>query len=558
MGLLRADLIKLARHPLLRWLVLVLLALVLLRGWVLPPDPKLPWTGLWSIDLIAIALIMLAAVTVGLEFTEDTFRSMVSRGVPRGGLLLSKFVTLILAGGVLLVVIEGLATLLGVRSVLRWSELWRAWLGMWPYIAMIILLTVLARNGGLALVVGVLWLPLEKFTIMIMGSIADIPQMTSTSWRFFSHEGVMGKIYQWSLSYHSMNWTHLAEWQRAPTPMNTLLKAMPSSPAYSALVLAGYTLLGLGLSLLIVHRRDVTEVMEGKKGLFGFTKRRARSERSRARPQWDRLPALTGKGPIVVRLVRAHAFKTVRTSLIKIGLVVSLLLPLTLWGVARLLQDTGFEDLLFKPGPEGGAPLAITISLLLAGPLATVLGILAVSNELSLGTRRAELTRGVTRTQTIIAQSLALILTVGAMFAFLMAVVLVIGAALAGNWAFSSAALTVLVTALATGSYIGAAQIGGALFRSPLGAMLAGLLFLVADWFAILAPTLMVDDPGPLLDLGRYAVFANTFALANRGEIVGVGIQWPHLSPAAAFLLLLGYAVGSHALAALVANWRDA
>jgi ABC-type transport system involved in multi-copper enzyme maturation permease subunit len=180
MGLLRADLYKLARHALFRGLAMALLALVLLRGLVWPPDPSLPWAGLWSANLVAAAVIALTAVTVGMEFSEDTFRSLTSRGVPRWGLLLSKFVALVLAGGILLTGVEGLATLLGVRSELRWVELWRAWLSLWPYVGFIMLLTVLARNGGLALVVGVLWLALEQFAGLLMAPLvmlADVPQL---------------------------------------------------------------------------------------------------------------------------------------------------------------------------------------------------------------------------------------------------------------------------------------------------------------------------------------------------------------------------------------------
>jgi hypothetical protein len=164
----------------------------------------------------------------------------------------------------------------------------------------------------------------------------------------------------------------------------------------------------------------------------------------------------------------------------------------------------------------------------------------------------------VTRLQTIIAQSLALMLTIGVLLCLLMAVVLALGAEATGTWAIGSAGLAVVVAVLAAGAYIGAVQIGGALTCSPLGALLFGIGFLVADWFGILTPTLMLDDPGLLLELGRYAVFANTFALANRGQIVGVDFEWPHLGAPAAFLLLLAYTAGSHALAVLIARWRDA
>jgi ABC-type transport system involved in multi-copper enzyme maturation permease subunit len=520
MGLLRTELFKLARHALPRWLGLVLLALVLLRGLAWPPDPNLPWAGLWSFQLVAVVLIMLTAVFTGMEFSEDTFRSLVSRGVPRWWLLLSKFTALVLVGGVFLVALEGLATLLGIRPQLHWGDLARAWLSLWPYVALIMLLTVLARNGGLAMVVGVLWVALEYTVGALMSVLATFSELPG--WASFSPRGFLGDLFQWSLAFAGTNWTYLAEWQRAPVPTNVLLQAMPRLVLRSSLVLAVYALLGLGLSILVVYRRDMTEVVQGTMWRLGSAKRRARPVRGRARPRPDTLPMWTGKGPVLVRLVRADTFKTGRTSLVKIGAVVSLLFPLTLWLVARGLKATGFQDVLFSAGPEGGPPMAVSISLLLVGPLAAVVGILAVSNELTLGTRRAELARGVTRLQTIVGQSLALMLV------------------------------------LATGAYLGAAQAGGALTRSPLGAMVFGLGFLLADWLAILAPTLMIEEPGPLLELGRYAVFANTFGLASQGQIVGVGAEWQSLSTPASVLLLVGFAVGSHLLAALFSRMRDA
>jgi hypothetical protein len=341
--------------------------------------------------------------------------------------------------------------------------------------------------------------------------------------------------------------------------MGALLAMMPRSTLYSALVLAAFTLLGLALSLATVYRRDVTEVVEGRKGLLGFVRRPGRrGKRTAFRLSSDVLPAWTGRGPAIARLLRANFFKMGRTSLIKIGVAVSLLFPLTLWAVARALKASGFQDFLFNPGPEGAAPLAITASLLAVGPLATVLGILAVSNELSLGTRRAELARGTTRLQSIVAQSLTLVLIVGAMFAFLMGVTLLLGLEVAGTVPLGQAALAVLVAMLATGAYVGAVQVGGAWLRSPLGAMLVGIAFLLADWVAILAPTLMISNPGPLLDLGRYAVFANTFALANQGRIIGVGVEWQHLGVFEAGLLLLGYAAALQGLAVFIARVRDA
>jgi hypothetical protein len=118
--------------------------------------------------------------------------------------------------------------------------------------------------------------------------------------------------------------------------------------------------------------------------------------------------------------------------------------------------------------------------------------------------------------------------------------------------------VAVLVAMLSAGTYVGAVQCGGALSQSPLGALLLGLGFLILDWLAITMPTVMMDKGGLLLALGRLAPSANTLVLANGGEILGVGIQWPHLSVPAAAWLLAGLAAGSHALAVLIAKRRDA
>jgi hypothetical protein len=68
----------------------------------------------------------------------------------------------------------------------------------------------------------------------------------------------------------------------------------------------------------------------------------------------------------------------------------------------------------------------------------------------------------------------------------------------------------------------------------------------------------MIEEGGLLMGLAQYAVFANTFALAMRGEIVGIEAGWSHLAPAGALLLLATYGLAMHALAALFARWRDA
>jgi ABC-type transport system involved in multi-copper enzyme maturation permease subunit len=535
MGLLRAELLKLGRYAAFWWMVAALLVVALLRGVVWPPDPSLPRLGLWSGTLITAALVALTAVNTGMEFAEDTLSSLISRGVPRWSLLLSKFTILVLVGGALLVIVEGLVTVLGVRPGLHWAELGRAWLSLCPYTSLIMLLAILARNGGLALVVGVLWIPLEQAIASVMAVFAMLP--AATGLRFFTAEGALGQLMRWTLSYNSANWTYLADATRAPMPMNLLLLVNARSALHSLLVLVMCTVLSLGLCLLLLTFRDASGKAEDREGLFRGLRRRPGRQRITTPTRQVRMPPRAVRGPAVVRLGVAHLFKMSRTRLVRIGLVVSLLFPLTFWGVSNALEATGFQDFMFGTGPEGGSPLAIVISLLLIGPLATVVATMAVSNELGLGTRRAELARAVTAGETILAQSMALVLTIGFLYTVVMVIILLLTLVRGNPIRLDRAVVATLVAMLSAGTYVGAIQIGGALSGSPLGALLSGLGFLALDWLVILTPTVM---------------------MANGGEIVGVGIQWPHLSIPAAAWLLAGFAAGSHVLAVLIARRRDA
>jgi ABC-type transport system involved in multi-copper enzyme maturation permease subunit len=222
--------------------------------------------------------------------------------------------------------------------------------------------------------------------------------------------------------------------------------------------------------------------------------------------------------------------------------------------MAKAMDDTAF---LSRSTGGGSTPLAIGSCLLLVGPLAAVISILSVGNELTLGTRRADLARGITRLQAILASSLALTVTVGLLLAFLMAVVLLLCAAMAGIYPLGSAVLTVVAGTLAAGTYIGVVQVGGALTGSSLGAMLAGLGFLLADWLALIAPTLTAE-PGFLQSLTRYSVVANSWVLAGGGRMIDTAAMPQPLSWPAALSVLIGGVLICHALAILIARRRDA
>jgi hypothetical protein len=291
---------------------------------------------------------------------------------------------------------------------------------------------------------------------------------------------------------------------------------MPQSTTRSALVLAGYSLLGLGLSLLVLYRRDLSVEVEGSRRLGRRAARRAGpSGKPRAQPRREGLPRATNWGPAWARLVRAHLFQVGRTALVRIGAMVSVLSPLALWGIGRAMEASGFEQQLFGPAPKGVPPLGFAVGLLMVGPLATVIGLLAVGNELSLGMRRALLSRGVSRLQAIVAQSLALLLVLAAVLAVATLATWIAGGSVAGNWAVAPAARTVLVGLLSASAYLAAVQLGGALAGSGLGAMAFGFALLAADWLAVLAPSAIVAAPPVLSSLARYSIVSCAFSLAG-------------------------------------------
>ncbi|MBN1658837.1 MAG: hypothetical protein JXA93_10570 [Anaerolineae bacterium] len=559
MGLLRVEVFRLSRLGLLRAAVVLLVAAAVLRGAVWPPVRGIPSNGVWSLVPVTAVVMIITAVTLGQEFSGGTFCALVTRGVARWHFLAARFVMLAALGGLLLVVTEGLATWLGARQALHAGELLRAWLSLWPYLAMAMLLTVVARNGGLALVVSVLQLALEQLHAMFMAPLTAIPEMIPEAFRALTHLGLSGTLYQWSLSYNSANWTYLADALRAPMPVNLLIYALPNPAIRSGLLLATYTVVGLGLSAFVLYRRDVTEVVGGKARLWGLISRRKRAAGARsARPTTTaHLPLGTGRGPLMVRLVRAHLFRLGRTALVRISAAVALLFPLTLWGAGALAKRIGYTDPLWSYGAGGAPPLVFALSLLAVGPLATVVGALAVSNELAFGTRRTELVRGAGRLHVIVAQSVALVLVLGAVLALMTGVELLIGAGFAGAWYLLPALSAVAAGMLAAGVYIAAVQVGGALTRAPAGALLLGLGFLVADWLMILAPAVS-SDAGTVGDLSPYGAGMCALAAASWGRLEAIVYGWEPIDLAPALFLLAIYAILGHLIAVIVTHRRDA
>jgi ABC-type transport system involved in multi-copper enzyme maturation permease subunit len=195
--------------------------------------------------------------------------------------------------------------------------------------------------------------------------------------------------------------------------------------------------------------------------------------------------------------------------------------------------------------------------LLVAGPLAAVISVQAVSNGLALGTRRGEVARGVSRAAAIAGQSLALVVLLGGLLLIVLAATLLTSVFVAGVWPLLPAGLALAAGILAAASYVAAAQLGGALTRSASGAILFGLGFLVADWGGIMMLTASGGNP-LLVSLARFSVTVNAMSVAAGEAAQAAVFGWQWLAPGWATLLLVGYALVGHTLAVAIARRRDA
>jgi len=542
-----------ARRGLVWWLAAAVVAATLIRGLVFPPNPDLRWPGVWSGGLVAVVTILLVAVTAGQELADGTWRMLMARGVARWRLVAAPWLAVVLVSGVLLLGVECLAVVLGVRHELPWAELLRTWLGMWPIISLTMLLAVLGGNAGLPLILGSLIWSLEQSAGMMLGGFGMVAEMgiRGTFWRLVAPDGPIAALYHWSVSYNGAMWIYQAQPLRMPAGLNVLALTSARPPGIAGLILAAWTVAGVGLAILILYRREPDSDSPGSARAARKSSARAgRREAMRARQ--PALPIATGRGPTVIRLAYGYLLAISRTSLVKMGAGTMVFFVLALWAVAK---QSGDSDLIFRPLPGAAAPAALGASLLMVGLLAAVMAILAISNEMSLGTRRATLARGVTRLQAMAGQSLAILAAVGSLLTAVLVAVLILGTLLGSPMPVGRALLVLAAGLLLGATYVGAAQVGAAATRSALGPIVAGLGFLVVDWLAILGPS-MSRSPD-IARLGRYSLTVLAYGLVTGRPLIDQPGAPAPLAPLPTLALLLAAALLSHAVAAVVAGRRD-
>jgi len=301
-----AEIVKLLKRR-LTWGLLALLVVVLAmrinnvygHAFDEPPDWITPFTTLpedyrraailpavferaWlSFDWLNFALLLLTALGVGQEFAWGTMRTVLARGTGRARWLLARFVALTVVAACYLLALwiaSGVFGLLTTRSLeggVSWrfldvtfvaqqiAALARAWLIIWPIIALAMWLAVWTRNPGLSLnLMGlaylVEWMLFASFGLVLMlvieisgqgpgegiakfwGTLLTlIPHYNSA---IVLHWGQPGKLSQIDLAALSTAET----WN------------LPRDPWRSLALLLAYGLAALLLALHTFRRKDVT------------------------------------------------------------------------------------------------------------------------------------------------------------------------------------------------------------------------------------------------------------------------------------------------------------
>ena len=302
----RAEVVKLLKRR-LTWVLLVLLVVILglrinnVYGHAFDESPEQvsPITGLaevyrqaavlpgvferarLSYDWLNIFLILLAAVTVGQEFTWGTMRTALARGPGRARLLMAKFIALAAAAAFYLLVlwiacgVLGFFTTQGLEERVDWSfldgsflvqeiaALARTWVIIWPVIAFAMLLAVWLRNPGLSinlmgLVYCLEWMIFASFGLILMFvreiTGKDLIEIFTGPFRTLT---ALIPHYNSAVVIH---WGHPGRLSELDLAMLSTAEFfnLPSDPWRCMALLLGYGIVALVLALLLLRRKDVT------------------------------------------------------------------------------------------------------------------------------------------------------------------------------------------------------------------------------------------------------------------------------------------------------------
>jgi len=223
-------------------------------------------------------IILFTVIFGGEDFSRRTIPVILSRGVSRRNYLMGRTLSLWLATGMVVVAIMVLAAACGPLvhhqvsddpvSLVGWGDglLWvfRSWLTFLPFIVAVLFWTVLARNMGPALGVGIGIHTLEYlygFALPFFATIfANVESRGGSVPWFYS---IQIEVFGMTLGYNAdlfLNWG--APFARDAMFVTGTLglrseTLLPITPWRGLIFMLGYMIVFLALTLRLFHRRDV-------------------------------------------------------------------------------------------------------------------------------------------------------------------------------------------------------------------------------------------------------------------------------------------------------------
>ncbi len=147
-------------------------------------------TALGIVQTLALILMaILTASAIGIDYGSGTLRSVLTQGSGRWTYLAAKLITLALLTALGLVValvtvavssviaaaLAGAAPAAAGATAASWSDvgvdLWKAWLSVLPYIALVSFVTVLARSSAAGMAIGLGYYFAEQLVILLFSAL---------------------------------------------------------------------------------------------------------------------------------------------------------------------------------------------------------------------------------------------------------------------------------------------------------------------------------------------------------------------------------------------------
>jgi ABC-type transport system involved in multi-copper enzyme maturation permease subunit len=227
-------------------------------------------------------IILFTAVITGEDFSRRTLRTILSRGVGRVQFLLVRCLALWLMTGAAVLVITLLAFAIGpfIHAQVSTDPIsmenlgssllsaLRSWVTYLPFIVVTLFWTVLARNAGPAMGLGIILHTFEillgfGIPVMMIPFLTVDPNTVELPFLFRILE-FLSKILSTTLGYNAdifLNWGvpfHITAASIATVVGIEDRVILPTSQWRSTAFLVGYIILFLGWSVRILQRRDIT------------------------------------------------------------------------------------------------------------------------------------------------------------------------------------------------------------------------------------------------------------------------------------------------------------